>query len=178
MEFMTSTLVLMYKVSKGPRMGPNKQLTGVATESQRVVRECEVTAILILYGLPRLLTGYLLAHEMMHAYLRLNGHRILNNVLEEGICQVLGHMWLESQTYAPIDAAASSSTSSSRTPLAAASASKKGECSNFEKKLVEFYKNQIEENDSPIYGLGFKKVYEMVSYTSFQETLKDIIHWG
>ena len=44
----------IYKqVSKGPKMGPNKQLIGLTTESQRVVSEFEVTAILILYGLPR-----------------------------------------------------------------------------------------------------------------------------
>ena len=81
-------------------MGQNKQPIGLVTESQMVVSECEVTAILVLYGLPRyydllysshpwkgscanklnqifwkhrLLTGYILAHEMMHAYLRLNG---------------------------------------------------------------------------------------------------------
>ena len=29
----------------------------------------EVTAILVLYGLPRLLTGCILAHECTHAYL-------------------------------------------------------------------------------------------------------------
>lgn len=30
-----------------------------------------MTAVLVLYGLPRLLTGSILAHEMMHAWLRL-----------------------------------------------------------------------------------------------------------
>ncbi|KAL1217012.1 Protein DA1-related 6 [Cardamine amara subsp. amara] len=162
-------------VSQKPIMGPNNMLVGMATESQLVVRECEVTAILILYGLPRLLTGYILAHEMMHAYLRLNGHKNLDNVLEEGICQVLGHMWLESQTYATADATADalSASSSSRTP--AASASKKGEWSNFEKELVEFCKNQIETDDSPVYGRGFRKVYEMVTNSSLHETLRFIV---
>ncbi|KAL9284775.1 Protein DA1-related 6 [Arabidopsis thaliana] len=164
-------------VSQGPVRGPNNKLVGMATESQKVTRECEVTAILILYGLPRLLTGYILAHEMMHAYLRLNGHRNLNNILEEGICQVLGHLWLESQTYATADAtadASSSASSSSRTPPAA-SASKKGEWSDFDKKLVEFCKNQIETDESPVYGLGFRTVNEMVTNSSLQETLKEIL---
>ncbi|KAF2576586.1 hypothetical protein F2Q70_00000772 [Brassica cretica] len=114
-------------VKEGPKMGPNNKLTDMVTETQ-VVSGCPVTAILIIYGLPRLLTGYILAHEMMHAYLRLNGCNNLNNVLEEGICQVLGHMWLETQRYAPIDVAAASSSSN---------ASKKGEWSEFEKKLVQ-----------------------------------------
>ncbi|XP_013609647.1 PREDICTED: protein DA1-related 3-like [Brassica oleracea var. oleracea] len=114
-------------VKEGPKMGPNNKLTDMVTETQ-VVSGCPVTAILIIYGLPRLLTGYILAHEMMHAYLRLNGCNNLNNVLEEGICQVLGHMWLETQRYDPIDVAAASSSSN---------ASKKGEWSEFEKKLVQ-----------------------------------------
>ncbi|XP_023643440.1 protein DA1-related 6 [Capsella rubella] len=164
-------------VSQGPTRGPGNKLTltGMATEPQRVVRECEVTAILILYGLPRLLTGYILAHEMMHAYLRLNGHRNLNKVLEEGICQVLGHMWLESERYAAVDAtaAAASSSSSSRTPPA--SASKKGEWSDFEKKLVEFCKHQIETDESPVYGEGFRKVNEMVTNSNLPDTLREIL---
>ncbi|CAH2043098.1 unnamed protein product [Thlaspi arvense] len=168
---------IVTSVSERPRMGPNKkQLIGMRRESQRVASECEVTAILILYGLPRLLTGYILAHEMMHAYLRLNGHRNLNNVLEEGICQVLGHMWLDSQRYAPIDDAAASSsasTSSSRTPEAIAS--KKGEWSDFEKELVKFCKYQIETDESPVYGDGFRKVNQMVTNSSLQATLKEIL---
>lgn len=44
-------------------MGPHKQLIGMATESQRVVRDCEVTAILILYGLPRYCHSHSLPHE-------------------------------------------------------------------------------------------------------------------
>ncbi|KAL0643327.1 hypothetical protein Bca4012_041617 [Brassica carinata] len=165
---------IVTNVSKGPKMGPNKQLIGLTTESQRVVSEFEVTAILILYGLPRLLTGYILAHEMMHAYLRLNGYRNLNNVLEEGICQVLGHMWLESQTYATIDAAAASYSSSSQPP-GGANASKKGEWSEFEKKLVEFCKNEIETDESAVYGEGFRKVNHMVTNSNLYETLQEIL---
>ncbi|XP_019087069.1 PREDICTED: protein DA1-related 6-like isoform X2 [Camelina sativa] len=165
---------IVNSVSQGPTRGLDNKLTGMATEPQRVVRECEVTAILILYGLPRLLTGYILAHEMMHAYLRLNGHKNLNNVLEEGICQVLGHMWLESERYAAVDAsAAAASSSSSRAPPA--SASKKGEWSDFEKKLVEFCKHQIETDESPVYGDGFRKVNEMVANSNLPDTLKEIL---
>ncbi|XP_010484619.1 PREDICTED: protein DA1-related 7-like [Camelina sativa] len=159
-------------VLKRPIMGPNKELVGMVTEPQRVIGGCEVTAILILYGLPRLLTGYILAHEMMHAWLRLNGYRNLKLELEEGICQVLGHMWLESQTYSTTSAA---SSSSSHTP--AASSSKKGAKSDYEKKLVEFCKDQIETDDSPVYGLGYKKVNKMVSDSSLHKILKSIPHW-
>ncbi|KAF3488677.1 hypothetical protein F2Q69_00055035 [Brassica cretica] len=93
--------------------------------------------------------------------------------------EVLGHMWLESQTYAPIDAteAVASSSSASSTHIPAATTSKKGACSDFEKKLVDFCKNQIETDDSPVYGVGFRKVNKMVSNSSLKETL-EIIHPG
>ncbi|KAJ0239034.1 Powdery mildew resistance protein [Hirschfeldia incana] len=152
---------IVTSVSVRPRMGRNKQLIGLVTESQRVVSECEVTAILVLYGLPRLLTGYILAHEMMRAYLRLNGYRNLNKVMEEGICQVLAHMWLESQTYATTT-----------------DTSMKGECGGFERELVEFCKNQIETDDSPVYGVGFRKVNHMVNNSSLNEILREIRRWG
>ena len=83
----------------------DNQIIDLKTEPRRLIRRCEVTAILVLYGLPRyffsrlhlrciccniniclrvlymtldfsmyrLLTGSILAHEMMHAWLRLNG---------------------------------------------------------------------------------------------------------
>ncbi|GJN23930.1 hypothetical protein PR202_gb11625 [Eleusine coracana subsp. coracana] len=38
--------------------------------------------------LARLLTGSILAHEMMHAWLRLKGYRTLSPDVEEGICQI------------------------------------------------------------------------------------------
>lgn len=86
---------------------------------------------------------------------------------------MLGHMWLESQTYAAVDdTAAAASSSSSRAPPA--SASKKGEWSDFEKKLVEFCKHQIETDESRVYGDGFRKVNEMVTNSNLPDTLKEI----
>ena len=57
----------------------------------------QVTAILVLYGLPWLLTGTILAHECMHAWLRLRGITRLPLQTEEGLCQLMGLLWLESQ---------------------------------------------------------------------------------
>ncbi|GAA0150888.1 actin or actin-binding cytoskeletal protein [Lithospermum erythrorhizon] len=48
-------------------------LIGMRTQPHKLTRKCEVTAILVLYGLPRLLTGAILAHELMHGWLRLKG---------------------------------------------------------------------------------------------------------
>nr|GEW61477.1 protein DA1 isoform X1 [Tanacetum cinerariifolium] len=84
-------------VLRRPKMGMGSRVPDMRTEPYKLTRRCEVTAILILYGLPRLLTGSILAHEMMHAWLRLQGYRTLSQDVEEGICQVLAHMWLRTQ---------------------------------------------------------------------------------
>jgi hypothetical protein len=34
-------------------------------------QHCSVSALLVMYGLPRLLLGSIVAHELMHAYLRM-----------------------------------------------------------------------------------------------------------
>ncbi|KAJ0086468.1 hypothetical protein Patl1_09083 [Pistacia atlantica] len=84
-------------IRRRTRLGPGSIPMEMITEPYKLSRRCEVTAILILYGLPRLLTGSILAHEMMHAWMRLQGFRTLNQDVEEGICQVLAHMWLDAQ---------------------------------------------------------------------------------
>ncbi|KAJ8470101.1 hypothetical protein OPV22_024444 [Ensete ventricosum] len=84
-------------ILRRPIIGPGNRLIDMITGPYRLIRRCEVTAILILYGLPRLLIGSILAHEMMHAWLRLKGYRNLDPDVEEGICQVLAHMWLDSE---------------------------------------------------------------------------------
>ena len=55
----------------------------------------QVTAILVLFGLPWLLTGSILAHEVMHAWLHVNGFRGLAPEVEEGLCQLMALLWLE-----------------------------------------------------------------------------------
>ncbi|KAJ1422269.1 Zinc finger, LIM-type [Sesbania bispinosa] len=74
-------------VHRWPIIGGHR-LIGMRTQPHRLTRKCEVTAILVLYGLPRLLTGAILAHELMHAWLRLKGYRNLDPEVEEGICQI------------------------------------------------------------------------------------------
>ena len=57
----------------------------------------QVTAILVLFGFPWLLTGTILAHECMHAWLRLQSVTQLPLQTEEGLCQLMGLLWLEAQ---------------------------------------------------------------------------------
>ena len=56
-----------------------------------------MTAILVQYGLPRLLTGSIIAHEVMHAWLRYQHVQNLSLDVEEGLCQLMASLWLESQ---------------------------------------------------------------------------------
>nr|GEV34070.1 hypothetical protein [Tanacetum cinerariifolium] len=48
----------------------------------------------------------------MHGWLRLKGYRNLNPEVEEGICQVLSYMWLESEIMPGSTSSAPSSSSS------------------------------------------------------------------
>lgn len=131
------------------------------TESQKLVRHCEVTAILVLYGLPRLLTGSILAHELMHGWLRLDGSfPHLRSDVEEGICQVMAHLWLQAQ----IGDAGSSSSSSDV---------KKGNQVD-QHRLGEFFMHQIAMDPSPVYGDGFRRAYAAVSRYGLPQTLTHI----
>ncbi|KAM7521079.1 hypothetical protein LguiB_020041 [Lonicera macranthoides] len=159
-------------ILRRPRIGAGNRVMDMRTEPYKLTRRCEVTAILILYGLPRLLTGSILAHEMMHAWLRLRGYRTLSQDVEEGICQVLAHMWLESQII-PVSGSYIASTSSAST-----SSSKQGSRSPFERKLGEFFKHQIESDTSHVYGNGFRAGNQAVLKYGLQRTLDHIQFTG
>lgn len=70
---------------------------GLLTPERRE-RQVDITAILVLSGMPWLLTGAVLAHELMHAWLRMEGYRELPQHVEEGLCQLMAYLWLEAQT--------------------------------------------------------------------------------
>ncbi|XP_019461198.1 PREDICTED: protein DA1-related 2-like [Lupinus angustifolius] len=159
-------------IQRRPRIG-GRRLIGMRTQPHKLIRRSEVTAILVLYGLPRLLTGAILAHELMHAWLRLKGYRNLNPEVEEGICQVLSYMWLESEVIPNFQNMGSSYTASS-----SSSSSKKGAKSQVENKLGEFFMNQIVNDSSPAYGDGFRAANEAVKKYGLRRTLDHIRFTG
>ncbi|WJX64068.1 Protein DA1-related 2 [Trifolium repens] len=159
-------------IHRRPRIGGHR-LIGMRTQPQKLTRKCEVTAILVLYGLPRLLTGAILAHELMHAWLRLKGYRNLNPEVEEGICQVLSFMWLESEVM-PTNSNCMPSTSTVASSSSSSSSSKKGAQSHVENKLGEFFKYQIFNDSSPAYGGGFRAANEAVNKYGLRSTLDHI----
>jgi len=158
-------------ILKRPMIGPGNKIIDMITGPYKLVRRCEVTAILILYGLPRLLTGSILAHEMMHAYLRLKGYRTLSPEVEEGICQVLAHLWLESEI---TSGSASMATTLAASSSSSTSSSKKGAKTEFEKRLGEFFKHQIETDSSMAYGDGFRAGMRAVERYGLRSTLDHI----
>ncbi|XP_073035554.1 protein DA1-like [Primulina eburnea] len=161
-------------VLRRPRIDTGNRPIGMRTEPYKLTRHCEVTAILILHSFPRLLTGSILAHEMMHAWLRLNGFRNLRQDVEEGICQVLASMWLESQILSMSDPSGASTSSS----MPASTPSRQGAHSPFEIKLGVFFKHQIASDISMVYGNGFRTGHEAVLKFGLQMTLDHIQETG
>ncbi|GMP23176.1 hypothetical protein CsSME_00000866 [Camellia sinensis var. sinensis] len=125
-----------------------------------------------IFALYRLLTGAILAHELMHGWLRLKGYRNLNPEVEEGICQVLSYMWLESEVMPGFRNMPSTSTASSSSSM---SSSKKGGKSGVENKLGEFFMHQIAHDASPAYGGGFRAANAAVNQYGLRSVL-DHIH--
>lgn len=120
----------------------------------------------------RLLTGSILAHEMMHAWLRLQGYPNLKPEIEEGICQVLAHMWLKSKINVGSETAMAAASSSSS--LQPACSSKHEKLSEIEKKLGECFIRQIELDASPAYGDGFRVGEQAVAQYGLKKTLEHI----
>ncbi|ESQ34875.1 hypothetical protein EUTSA_v10007382mg [Eutrema salsugineum] len=158
-------------VRKRSKHGTGNWGGNMITEPYKLTRQCEVTAILILFGLPRLLTGSILAHEMMHAWMRLKGFRTLSQDVEEGICQVMAHKWLEAELAAGSKNSNAASSSSSSTSSRGV---KKGPRSQYERKLGEFFKHQIESDASPVYGDGFRAGRLAVNKYGLRKTLEHI----
>lgn len=129
------------------------------TENRKLTRHCEVTAILVLFGLPRLLTGSILAHELMHAWIRLDGKfPNLENDIEEGLCQTIAHIWLMEE----LDKLKKKSSGATAAT----------------KRLGEFFKHQIETDSSPIYGDGFRAVAASVKANGLRRTIDHLRDTG
>ncbi|XP_051150805.1 protein DA1-like isoform X2 [Andrographis paniculata] len=123
---------------------------------------CEVTAILIL-----LLTGIILAHEMMHAWLRLNGYQNLRQDVEEGICQVVASLWLDSRIVESLSKRDGATTTS-----------KQGSMSPFERKLGKFLMHQMATDSSDVYGNGFRAARRAVVGFGLRRTLDSLRKTG
>lgn len=149
-------------------------ITGVTSCSRKgnsIVVEQEMieareyrTGIAILFGLPKIMTQAILAHEMMHVWFRSNGiePEKLERKLEEGMCQVIGWKWLD-WLESEINSSSSTTTTSH-------------EQTQFRRKLIETYKFVVEEHDSDEYGQGFREVESDVARFGFKTTINCMIN--
>lgn len=93
------------------------------------------------------------------------GYPHLNQQVEEGICQVLAYMWLEAKL---------ESVSGSNVASTSSSASRSSTGSQYERKLGQFFKHQIESDISPVYGDGFRAGQHAVRNYGLENTLRHI----
>ncbi|KVH98371.1 Protein of unknown function DUF3633 [Cynara cardunculus var. scolymus] len=140
-------------VLRQPRIGIGNRIPNMRIEPYKLTGHCEVTAILILYGLPRFGHNSLCNCAKTRQIVSFC-YRTLRQDVEEGICQVLAHMWLTSQI--------------------ASISSRQGKRSPSEKKLAEFFKHQIESDQSQVYGNGFRAGNQAVLKYGLQKTLYHI----
>lgn len=84
----------------------------------------------------------------------------LDNDIEEGICQVIAHIWLKAEIE---KLSRKSRTGASQSAL---------------KRLGEFFLHQIETDSSPIYGDGFRSGSAAVSTFGLRRTLERLRHTG
>ncbi|KAL3138373.1 hypothetical protein ABBQ32_006175 [Trebouxia sp. C0010 RCD-2024] len=127
------TLTVEYKYIQHVTTRDGRQITQPVDLSAR--SRYEVTAILVLHGLPWLLTGTILAHECMHAWLRFRGITQLPLQTEEGLCQLMGLLWLESQDLSK-------------------------QQGSWEERLASYFAHQIRTDPTSVYGDGFKLALE------------------
>lgn len=113
---------------------------------------CSVTALLVVYGLPRLLTGCIVAHELMHAWLRMAGVANLDLTVEEGLCQLMALLWLDMQPT--------------------------GGQEEFQARLSSFLAFQIRTDTSAVYGDGFRAAYEAFQLVGLQALIASVIKSG
>ncbi|GBF95244.1 hypothetical protein Rsub_08275 [Raphidocelis subcapitata] len=102
-----------------------------------VSQRCQVQSLLVLYGLPRLLCGSIIAHELTHAYIRMQNVARLDPQLEEGLCQLMAYLWIESQDHAARRAGPE------------------------QERLASYLAHQVRSDPSPVYGDGFRRALEL-----------------
>ena len=131
-------------------------------------KRCTVTAILVLAGLPKLLTGCILSHECMHAWLRLSGYEDLPPEIEEGLCQLMALLWLESHA---VPRGSSTHRGSGRVVGNVTSNAAGAGCggdyrrnvagwTEYEERLAAFLGHQIRTDPSYVYGDGLRAALE------------------
>ncbi|XP_040363976.1 protein DA1-related 1-like [Rosa chinensis] len=140
----------------------------VEKHTERLTRRCNlltlrrkssVKALIILFGSPGVRMGETMAHEMMHAWFYLQGCRgKLERSVEEGICSLMGYMWMEWFCTSGVDSFYKTSVQVQYT-----------------KDLKDYTAHCMELNQDKIYGQGFRDAIKAVSKFGFNYTVDYIV---
>ena len=177
---MGSYMQVRHISSGGIQPSRSGYFTVAAPQVYHIEQIREVTAVLVLFGLPRDLTASILAHEAMHVWMKLTKSipYPLTMKVEEGLCQVIANRYLlnlinatssaETEGKGKIDRAEASSRSDKGRETSFSKAlssleycpviSSTSTSSNLSSdKMRAYFSHQIETNCSEAYGDGFRE---------------------
>ena len=124
----------------------------------------EVTAVLVLYGLPRDLTASILAHEAFHVYLKLSREGFptdLSPQAEEGLCQFVAERYLAHRER-------------QLTLVPATSAAGEREARARDERLRQYFQQSIFADRSEIYGHGFRLANRCIANLGLDVVLEHV----
>ena len=140
-------------------------------DSQKVNPDTTVTAVMCLSGLPRDLAAGVLAHEAVHAWIKLHPQfkigRPIPPQVEEGCAQLVSFLFLNDALEPPQDPATEPSRSLPMEPTERSGPS--------DSSLRDYFKYSIENDDHHTYGLGFKKAKQAYTTIGIQALLSHVI---
>ena len=123
-----------------------QSMLGFVVENNTAVT---VSKILLLRGLPVSRTTCTLAHEATHAWFRLhmdcngmNGEK-MPPIVEEGCCELISYLYLSHRLESNWDEQSEVAVGKGGQPT--------------ERKLQQYFRNNIETNSDDVYGAGFRK---------------------
>ena len=171
-------------VSSG--LAQQQQQQQLPTSLYRTEELRDVTAVLVLFGLPRDLIASILAHEAMHVWMKLNKRMPFKMPpkLEEGLCQVVAYLFLEhlaahrdkegelARTCASArsgDVHGGAGGASTPSDRRSASNGRSSEARN--DSLRSYFHYQIMQDQSDVYGNGFREAYKAVAALGLEVTL-------
>lgn len=152
----------------------------------------EITAVLVLFALPKDLTASILAHEAMHVWLKLtrNMPSSIPLKIEEGLCQVISRSYLEnvSTTASALQGNGFLESHGNRRSEFQAALRQLDYCpsssiaSSKEDKRDRILRTylccQIETDQSAVYGDGFREVQNCVTVLGLDIVLEELRNTG
>mmetsp|Transcript_51607 Transcript_51607/g.76975 ORF Transcript_51607/g.76975 Transcript_51607/m.76975 type:complete len:860 (-) Transcript_51607:86-2665(-) len=131
-------------------------------DASKVNPDASVTAILCLSGLPKDLAASVLAHEALHAWIKLHprfdiGYPIPPQV-EEGCAQLIAMLYLTEG-------------------LDAASTETYGDSGPSDEKLRQYFKFSIETDDHEIYGEGYRRAAQAYANIGVEALLSHVVRY-